>query len=446
MRQAASTPVGIVYPLAVMLPLTLGFSTYALLPGGVGGATIQKALILFAFLIVAALLGVRMPPMPVWVIGGVIVAAYVLGLITQAREISGIDTEMLLGAAGLLYPWLAFFIDWRRVAPEWRAMSLAVMPAGAVVVSVLLGGTGVVDMTIIREEYTGAFRLSAGMPSAYLAGLALIGVMGAAWLWARGRWVGPYLALLNCAIVALTGTRVATLAAGLVLAGALVLALIRKLPQRIPALALSVVGLIGALVVLLPNFLQRTRESGRGGLFDGSGRDQAWSYFWSRLLEHPWAGFGPGSSPLLAGESSNHVVRESFLSPHNTYLTMAADMGIPLAIVFFFALGWTVWGVWRRAGGSERWVVLLACSAALIYAYFDNLLTAPQSAVAFVMFLAMMGAGARVGTPDQDSEGDASVLSPGSRREESRDLLAGRKGSPRREWRDRREAEGTTAE
>lgn len=385
---------GALVPLLVVLPLTLSYGTYALIPGGLGGATAQKALVVVAIGVAGLLLGFRLPPLPVWILGCAVALAYVVGLVTQARGVEGFDSEMLFGAAGLTYAWLVFFVDWRKIAPVHRALALTAVAPLTIVIATVLNLSGLISLTIVRAEYTGAMRLSAGLPSAFLAGLALMGVIAAAWMWTYGAWWGFYLAILNAGILALTGTRVATLAGAVVFIGVVVVAVVRRLRHWLPALVITVVTAVAGSILVLPNFVKRAAgAANEQGLFDGSGRDQAWTYFVRRLSERPWTGFGPGSGPLLASESSNHVIRDHFVSPHNTYLTYALDLGTVLATVFFASLVWLLVVVARRSTGAERWVFIAASIACLAYATFDNLLTAAQSAVTFALFIAFVWSG-----------------------------------------------------
>lgn len=388
-RGMMSGPLGVVPASLVVLPLTLSYKTYEILAPGIGGATVQKALVVVAILIAVALLGFRSPPWPVWVIGSSIGVGYIIGLITQARGVDGFDTEMLLGAAGLVYPWLLFFIDWRTVRSAWLSAVLGGLAPFTVLLSSILQFIEPLGITMIRHEYTGALRLEAGMPPAYLAGLSLVGVAGGMWMWVQRRWMGFALAIVNAGICGLTGSRLATVAAGVIFLGTVIAAVIQGYPFAKTSAVLTGLAAVGAGIVLLPNFLARVNGT-HGGLFEGTGRDQAWTYFWTRLLEWPWTGFGPGSPPMLSEESPNWVVRESFVSPHNSYLTLAVDIGIPLTVTYVAGLIALFVVIFRDSPIPQRVLVVLVAVACLGYGIADNLLTAPQSAVMFVAFLAFL--------------------------------------------------------
>lgn len=147
-------------------------------------------------------------------------------------------------------------------------------------------------------------------------------------------------------------------------------------------------------MLVLPTFLERTSGAATGsGLFSGSGRGSAWRYFAERIAERPWTGFGPGSGPWLAEQSTNKTVREYFISPHNEYLRFSADIGIPLAVVFFVSLVILVFMTARAASREMRVLVIAVSASMLAYGIFDNLLNAPQSAVGFALLLACFWAG-----------------------------------------------------
>lgn len=381
---------GGVVPLVVLLPLALSTTSFNEIIGIGGGATVQKIAVLGGLVVAVFLLGFRIPPLPVWVVGSVVTLAYIVGLVINARAISGFDIEMLLGAAGLVYPWLAFFINWRRISTVQKFLPLAIAPLFALLFAAVVQLTGLLDLTLVRHEYTGALRLSAGMPPAFLAGLSLIAVAASLLLWVRLHWIGFYLAVVNGAIVALTGTRMATAVAGFMFIATLILAVVRRYPHWLPAIVVTSLAGIAGAIFIIPNFLQRISGASGGGMLQGSGRELAWNYFFERFLERPVTGFGPGSGPLLAEQAGSHVVRDFFVSPHNTYLTIAIDLGAVLALVFFGSIVWLFVLTARTVDGDTRWWLAFFAVATLMYAGFDNLLTAPQSAVPFCLLLALL--------------------------------------------------------
>lgn len=378
-------------PLLVLLPLMLSFETYEAITGGVNGATVQKAVFVVATIFAGWFLGYRMPPWPLWGMAAAVAAGYIVALVMNVRAQTGFDTGMLFGAIGLIYPWLVFFVDWRPVSIAARGMAIGLIAPLTVAVSSALQLIWPEEFALLKNEYTGAVRLAAGLPPAYLGGLALVGMCASLWLWNQRRWYGLYLAALNVGILALTGTRGATACAAAVFLVMLVVAIVRRFPHWIAALGCAMVGVVLGATLILPTFLERSAGAATGsGIFSGSGRGAAWGYFVARIGEMPWSGYGPGSGGWLAEQSSNRTVREYFVSPHNEYLRFAADIGVPLTIIFFAALVILLTITVRKARSSQRVFIISACGALLLYAVFDNLLNAPQSAIAFALLVACL--------------------------------------------------------
>lgn len=390
-RAALAGPAGVILPFLLVLPLTISYATFGQVTGSLGGATAQKLAIVAAIIIAAVLLGVRVPPLPVWIMAAAVAAGYVLGLITGARDVDGFDSDMLFGAAGMLYPWLVFFIDWRRLDRFWRLIPLACSSLLTIVVALILIACGDDTVAIMRPEYTGAIRLSAGLPPAFLAGLGLLGLIASLWIWSLGHATGIYLAIINLGIVALTGTRMATAISAVSFLVLLVVGFISRYPHRIIAVAMTAVGVIGGVFLVLPNFIQRYRGSAEGtGLLNASGRDQAWAYFMKKIAERPLTGYGPGSGPLLAADSGNPIIVKDFVSPHNNYITLTLDLGAVLALVFLGALIALAVMLVRGSHGAQRWLASVLFVGAAVYALIDNLLTAAQAAILFATLLAYL--------------------------------------------------------
>lgn len=416
-RRSSTTPAfhgvrGVFVPLLVLLPVLTGYGTVESLLGIGNGATIQKALVLICVMIAGMLVGFRLPPWQVFVIFGVFAVALIIGMAANVRQAASGDVVLLRGAAGYAYAWSVFFIDWRRISRRSRALALALAPIIAGIINLPLALFG--HATIVRHEYTGALRLAIGMPPAYLASLALFGVLGAAWLWAmRGSW-GLWLAIVNLAICALTGTRGATLAAGLVFVALLIAAVRYRLPQWKIGLGAGAAGLIGGLIVFLPTFIQRSSSTAHG-TFSFSGRTEAWAYFLGRYQEHPWIGYGPGGATVLAAESGNKTIERSFVSPHSAYISLLVDIGAPLFIVFVVMFFWLFLRAWRVSAAEFRAVVWVVAASCIFYGAFDNLLNAAQSTVPLTLMLSMLVAS---GAPITN---DGAELSRKARRRQHRE-------------------------
>ena len=67
-------------------------------------------------------------------------------------------------------------------------------------------------------------------------------------------------------------------------------------------------------------------------------RWQILQWTWAMVRDHPWWGIGPGAFPVAL----THYQRIPYVSsenPHNLYLELAAEYGLPVAILALFALG-----------------------------------------------------------------------------------------------------------
>ncbi|MFC3399009.1 O-antigen ligase family protein [Microbacterium amylolyticum] len=291
LRTVFAGPLGALLPLLVLLPALTGYGAIQSLFGIDNGAMLQKIFVFICVAVAGILVGFRIPPWPVLVLFGVFATAFFIASLLDLRDAGPGDLVLIRGTAGYVYAWCVFFVDWRQVNVRSRAVSLAFAPIIAVLISVPLSISG--HTIFIMHEYTGALRLAAGMPPAYLASLALFGVIGAAWLWSLGSPWGLWVSVANAGICALTGTRGATLAAGLVFVAMLIVAVLYRLRQWRVGIGVGVVGLVAGAMLFIPLFMQRSTASAHG-ILGFSGRTEAWSYFMRRFQEHPWTGFGPG--------------------------------------------------------------------------------------------------------------------------------------------------------
>ena len=407
LRSFLAGPWGFLLPLIVLAPLALGTGVYEKLFGGANGATVQKIAVLVLLAIAALILGLRLPPWPIWVILGAVTVAFFVGVVINDRGNGILDSTLLRGAVGYAFPWLAFFVDWRPVSQASRALSLALLAPFAVMLGSVIHLVNLGNL--FRHEYTGAVRLAAAMPPAHLAALAIFSVVGGVWLWVMGRRAGLWLALLSAAICGLTGTRGALIAAGIIFGGTLVVALCYKLPYWKAGLVSGVAGVVGGSFLILPNLLKRAAQEAHGALAL-SGREEAWAYFLGRLAERPFVGYGPGGATELSQQSGNTTITRSFVSPHSAYISLLVDVGWPLFLALALGIGGLLVMVVRANVGPVRWMAGLLGAACVFYGAFDNLLNAAQSAVPFALTLAMMFAPAMTPRSIAEEVGERALL------------------------------------
>lgn len=387
----------LLFPLLILLPVLTGYSAIESIFGVNSGATVQKLAVLVAIVLAGIFLGFRVPHWAAVAVIAIFGIALVFASLTQDDAPVSI---LLRGTGGYVYAWLAFIVDWSAIPSRLRAVTLATAPAVAIAISVPLVFTG--NASFVMHEYTGAVRFAAGMPPAYLASLALFGAIGAAWLWSLGSPWGLWLAAFNALVCVMTVTRGATIATGIVVLTMLVVGAIRRQPQWQFGVVGGALGVVAACILFVPTFIERFLSSAQG-VFGFSGRTEAWSYFLSRVADHPWVGHGAGGATLLAAESGNATIEKSFISPHSAYVSLLVDIGIPLTVAFFALLFTLFVCVARRGEPGFAPVAFGAMVACAFYGMFDNLLNAPQSAVPLALFLALAMA-SRAGVADDLSK------------------------------------------
>lgn len=99
-------------------------------------------------------------------------------------------------------------------------------------------------------------------------------------------------------------------------------------------------------------------------------------YLWQSALtlarQNPWLGVGPGR--FAEGYHRLPPVPEwaYFEDPHNAYLRLIAEWGVPVALLFFGWLFWKLDRVWTRNHHILRWGAVSAVAAYLFMAFFET--------------------------------------------------------------------------
>jgi O-antigen ligase len=178
------------------------------------------------------------------------------------------------------------------------------------------------------------------------------------------RVVGAIVAAIGLVSVAVfPGARAAFVAAALACGVLLVL-----LAGSKRAAVLSVVGLALAgalLLVVSPALRARLLESGS---LEGSGdRSGLLRGGLAAVAAHPLVGVGPGHYRAVdwAPEDVSHFAKENKGKTHNMFLTAAAELGIPGALLFAWLLLSLGRACWRAGGNARVGVAVLALWIAL---------------------------------------------------------------------------------
>ncbi len=122
-----------------------------------------------------------------------------------------------------------------------------------------------------------------------------------------------------------------------------------------------------------------------------SGRTWMWSIAIADVRRHPWLGMGPMGYACVSGEGFGH--------PHNFALQMAAEWGLPAALltaVLCFALLWIVTARLRSSGadpepdGIVTGLLLTGVLAAALHAGLSGVMVMPASQVAGLLVTGML--------------------------------------------------------
>jgi O-antigen ligase len=301
----------------------------------------QAALVLLVALAAAAqLLGPapcrRAGPPALAVIGAVLAGGAAFQTMHPDRTVQA----LLLAAAYLL----AGVLAWRATAVSRRSREVL---QGAVIASGLVWtAAGLLRLWRGNDGglYTALLVGPFDYPNAMAGFLLLTGGAAAAAVPSDGRRTLRVLAGLGAlsagAGVYLTGSRGGALAAVL---GLLVWAALRGRLRRPQWIGL---GLAGCAVLVwmarsLPRLMDAATAMGlsTGGAPDGSVR---WrlsmiEMTWAMIRDHPWLGVGPGAFPVAL----THYQRVPYVggeNPHNLYLQVGAEYGVPAAVLLLAVL------------------------------------------------------------------------------------------------------------
>ena len=392
---AATGTMGTLSPRAFWLATLVLTATMLLLPWATGGRSPTGQALAVLLPIVGA--------GPVWLLGGgrlgwtsgtLLLGAVALAGASAAQTIYPDRTiQSLLLLTGYVMAGAAA-AQCARALPRARQILL-----GAITLSGLAAGVaGLLRLRlglqggIYATELTGPFVY----PNAMAGMLLLAAGAGATLAASLPRPRDRVLPLLAAAAMIgglwLTGSRGAGIATGLgVLTYALGEALLR---WRRPGLTLGLVTLGGGALAAAAGWLRVLPLPGWGApaasVTDTSAlwRLQILRWTWDMIREHPWLGVGPGGFPVAL----THYQRIPYVSgenPHNLLAQIAAEFGLPAALLVLIALGillgrmTSVLGraeVDRRAARSVA-VLLATLVALLVHSLLDMAWSFPAVAM-----------------------------------------------------------------
>ncbi|WYU51535.1 O-antigen ligase family protein [Bacillus sp. FSL K6-0047] len=256
----------------------------------------------------------------------------------------------------------------------------------------------VTEWSVIKNEYTGVFRLQGSNPPAHLAELSFVAVITSVLLIifkerAQDLFFtkkNTILLLINLLIVVGTFTRITILGVSFIIAFLLLLKIIeafRKNKFNLLYLSISaflIIPIIGVSVVSFLMLVQRSSIDGDG--INTSGRYWAWRYFLENALEHPLVGRGMGASNSLY-EVNPH---KEFVAPHNEYLRMFLEVGtigVAVSIIMLLLFVYIFYINAKRVKVLDFKWVLVICLSIGIVAYYDNLFVTVHFSMPFTLLL-----------------------------------------------------------
>lgn len=247
-------------------------------------------------------------------------------------------------------------------------------------------------------------RISANLAQAnHLADLLWLGCFGAAYLYVRGRLgLVPFVlvALLLLFFSQLTGSRMVWVYAGLAVVLGSVLRIWSRDPQ-VQRMSLVLVMLGGlmvlvTLVVLMSGVQQLFGiSSGTERIMSAGGADSNRLRFWlwhagiDAARHAPLLGVGVGRyvghAHLLTMAVPDSPPAGADANAHNLFIHLAAELGIPVALIVALCLGlWLIAAVRRAAMDVDALAVLVLCGAILVHANLEYPLW-------YIYFLGLLG-------------------------------------------------------
>lgn len=297
---------------------------------------------------------------------------------------------------GYLSGWMWLFVSRtpREAVRQLRLVERAALACLLLGIALDLGGIG----HAVQVDDTAVFRVAGSLIAPQLAMLAMVGVIASvvrahagdtrrAWLWL----------VVNVLLCFATVTRGAIIATALITGVHVIDSLRRRSLARGRFAAITTLVAAATLVTIAIN--ARTEATTFETGYNTSGRAEAWAFYLSVAERHPWLGNGLGAGSVANAIEHPARVQAAFAAPHNEYLHLWVDAGLPLAAVMVVVL---VLLVDRHLRAVVPLLTRLGVVVGILaYAVVDN----PLSTVQFTAPLAMvLAAAAAVRAPARTGE------------------------------------------
>jgi O-antigen ligase len=141
----------------------------------------------------------------------------------------------------------------------------------------------------------------------------------------------------------------------------------------------------------------------------GQSRISMWSDALPLIKQHPWLGTGLGTFPIAYTSGQTAFLSQFVNHAHNDYLEIAADLGIPAALILFVSIIFVLWHVIHSFLSGERdfeRAMALGCAgsivAILLHSFADFNLYIPANAL---LFSTILGLAVTVSRPPSEARG-----------------------------------------
>lgn len=153
-------------------------------------------------------------------------------------------------------------------------------------------------------------------------------------------------------------------------------------------MAFATIICLGFLVLVIPSFHYNFAKTLSQHDITIIERGKYWNVTWNMIKKHPLLGIGVNTyHAQFPSYTDDPTVKQTY--PHNSYLQMTGEIGIPGALIFLFALFYLLWHSARKSEAKYYSCVMalrIALMAFLIQGFFDNNLYALQTASLFWVF------------------------------------------------------------
>ena len=360
------------------LPMTLGLLSVAVRPELIlGGALGQldwglaRSLLVLGLLINAIRYGVRRQAN--WPIAALL-AVLVLSLALGNPHPRLTPLLMLTGLAVLALPWAFTSVVLAPGSRRGYAALIAVLPLLSAAFGILAGFAEPTPTWGFSGSFDGVYRFGGASRNAEpFAILAFAGFAVALHEASRpGRPYAGWLAFVNLVLVILSGTRMAILAAAvlLVVYGSLSQEL-REAVLRRRWLAVSAAVALAATVLLYWHSLQLRLFEGDSDSINLSKRDDVWGFYLDEFLLSPLFGRGLGIAYVAGADWLTGLWRTT---PHNEYLHLLVAGGAVGGLLCLAAIALWYRQLLQTASDNDRLFLLALAPALGLYALTADLL------------------------------------------------------------------------